>query len=100
MWETYIGNSGVDVNVVGGNIWADTHTNSSLHGLTKSNLVAQHIADILTNIVTYIVVYPNVARDVYGSVFNLSGDKCWRCGHAIRPLAQSTEAQDRHIQDK
>ena len=59
---------------------AHTHqqqsTQTSVDGLTKSTLVAQHVANILTNIVTYIVVdmYPNVARDVYGSVFNLSGD--------------------------
>ena len=51
-----------------------------MDGLTKSTFVAQRVANILTNIVTYIVVdmYPNVARDVY-TVFstclvtNLSG---------------------------
>ena len=68
----YIGNSGVDVNVVGGTC-RQTHTHqqqstqTSVDTLTKATFVAQLVANILTNIVTYIVVdmSPNVARDVY-----------------------------------
>ena len=42
-------------------------TQTSGDGLTTSTFVAQRVANILTNIVTYIVVdmYPNVASDVY-----------------------------------